>query len=204
MARVSFETHRSYLGQPGDPVAWTDQYTLSDSSADDLSGMSGFADYGARIYDIAPPSHIISARGFPTAFARRLRVMMFNLADYCRTLMTEFTAAGGKFQHMEFHAPGDLTRLREKVVINCPGYGARALWGDETVTPVRGQIGWLIPQPEVTYSLVYRGVLMLCITDQPAAVVSRRPPTASRRTRAPPARVTRVQCPRRSEPSRPR
>jgi glycine/D-amino acid oxidase-like deaminating enzyme len=91
--------------------------------------------------------------------------MMFNLADYGRALMAEFTAAGGTFQHMELHAPGDVTRLKEKVVINCPGYGARALWGDETVTPVRGQIGWLIPQPEVTYSLLYRDVIMLSRRD---------------------------------------
>jgi D-amino-acid oxidase len=82
MARISFETHRHYIGQPGDPVKWTDQYILSDASAadpdEDPFGSSGFADYHARLYDIAPPSRIISARGFPTAFARRLHVMMFN------------------------------------------------------------------------------------------------------------------------------
>jgi glycine/D-amino acid oxidase-like deaminating enzyme len=44
------------------------------------------------------------------------------------------------------------------VVINCPGYGARALWKDESIVPVRGQIGWLIPQPELTYGLYYRDV----------------------------------------------
>jgi D-amino-acid oxidase len=66
---------------------------------------------------------------------------------------------------MEFRAAGELTRLKEKVVINCPGYEARALWEDKTVTPVRGQIGWLIPQPEVTYSLLYRDVIMLSRRD---------------------------------------
>ena len=35
-------------------------------------------------------------------------------------------------------------------MINCPGYGARALWKDESIIPVRGQIAWLIPQREVT------------------------------------------------------
>lgn len=37
-------------------------------------------------------------------------------------------------------------------------YGARALWRDESVVPVRGQIAWLIPQPEVAYGLYYKGV----------------------------------------------
>jgi hypothetical protein len=33
-------------------------------------------------------------------------------------------------QRAESHTPSDLAALKEKVVINCPGYGARALWGD--------------------------------------------------------------------------
>ena len=45
------------------------------------------------------------------------------------------------------------------MVINCTGYGARALWKDETLTPVRGQIARLIPQPDVRYALIYRHVL---------------------------------------------
>ena len=52
-------------------------------------------------------------------------------------------------------------RLKEKVVINCPGYAARALWKDESVVPVRGQIAWLIPQPEVDYGVIYDGVNMV-------------------------------------------
>jgi len=51
------------------------------------------------------------------------------------------------------------------VVINCPGYGARALCRDESVTPVRGQIAWLIPQPEVDYGLYYHHVGMVSRRD---------------------------------------
>ncbi len=56
-------------------------------------------------------------------------------------------------------------RLPQKVVINCPGYGARALWKDETITPVRGQIAWLVPQPEVDYAVVYKTVSMISRRD---------------------------------------
>ncbi|MFZ5670866.1 MAG: FAD-dependent oxidoreductase [Pseudomonadota bacterium] len=48
--------------------------------------------------------------------------------------------------------------MRQKVIVNCTGYGARALWKDETIIPVRGQIAWLIPQEEVDYELYYRHV----------------------------------------------
>ena len=43
-------------------------------------------------------------------------------------------------------------------MINCPGYAARTLVGDASVTPVRGQIGWLIPQTEARYAVFAHGV----------------------------------------------
>ena len=58
----------------------------------------------------------------------------------------------------EFRSPSELSSLKQKVVINCTGYGARELWKDETIIPVRGQITWLAPQPEVTYGVTYRNV----------------------------------------------
>jgi glycine/D-amino acid oxidase-like deaminating enzyme len=79
--------------------------------------------------------------------------------------MSDFRAAGGKFVRLEFHSPADFAHLPERVVINCPGYGARALCKDESIVPVRGQIGWLIPQPEVNYGLNYNGVFVLSRRD---------------------------------------
>src|SRR5262249_43063439 len=65
----------------------------------------------------------------------------------------------------EFNTLADVARLKEKVVINCTGYGARALCNDESVVPVRGQIGWLIPQPEVNYGFFYNGIVVLSRRD---------------------------------------
>ena len=61
---------------------------------------------------------------------------------------------------MEMHPSG-----RQKVVINCTGYGARDLWKDDSIVPVRGQIAWLAPQPEVTYGVNYRAVQMIPRSD---------------------------------------
>jgi glycine/D-amino acid oxidase-like deaminating enzyme len=102
---------------------------------------------------------------FPTPYVRRASQLQFNVADYAHTLMTDFYAAGGKFERRAFHSPSELATLKEKVVINCPGYAARALWKDESVVPVRGQIGWLIPQPEVNYGFFYNGVSVLSRRD---------------------------------------
>ena len=169
MARTSFKRYRQYLGLPGTPVEWIDRYALSDEDPASTRGRYrsydtlGFADYEDRLRDISPGSRAVPAEAspFPTPYASRSSTLMFNIADYGHTLMTDFLAGGGRIQRMEFHEPGDLTRLKEKVVINCPGYGARSLWKDEAITPVRGQIAWLIPQPELTYGLFYRDVSIL-------------------------------------------
>jgi hypothetical protein len=36
--------------------------------------------------------------------------------------------------------------------VNCTGLGARTLFGDDTMFPVKGQLTVLIPQPEVDYA----------------------------------------------------
>ena len=41
----------------------------------------------------------------------------------------------------------------------------RALWADESIVPVRGQIAWLIPQPDVHYGVSYKNVDVLARRD---------------------------------------
>ncbi|HEY1612925.1 MAG TPA: FAD-dependent oxidoreductase [Rhizomicrobium sp.] len=172
MARISFKTYRSYLGLPGDPVEWTDRYYLNDAlpgatPSPPAPGALDFANYQDRVRDIMPKAEVLppGSTPFPAPVVRRATQMQFNIADYGHTLMSDFLAAGGTFRRAEFHAPSDLAALREKVVINCPGYGARELMKDESIVPVRGQIGWLIPQPEVHYGLYYDGVSVVARRD---------------------------------------
>ena len=172
MARAAFKTHRDYLGLPGTPVEWIDQYAVSDdtprhnTSSVNTGSSTGkpavdFASYARRIRDLTPNWRRVPADATPfkaTSVAHS-EIMVFNIADYGHTLMNDFFIAGGQFRRAEFQAPRQIAALRQKVVINCTGYGARALWKDETLVPVRGQIARLIPQPEVRYGLVYRSVL---------------------------------------------
>jgi D-amino-acid oxidase len=172
MARTAFKAHRDYLGLPGTPVEWIDQYSVSDETPrrHQASGQSSglgtppaldFAVYRHRIDDLVPKWRRVPADATPfkAASVARSEIMIFNISDYGHTLMNDFFIAGGQFRRAEFHAPWQIAALGKKVVINCTGYGARALWKDETLTPVRGQIARLIPQPDVRYGLVYRQVL---------------------------------------------
>jgi glycine/D-amino acid oxidase-like deaminating enzyme len=84
--------------------------------------------------------------------------MMFNLSEYARMLLADFHANGGKIEVREFHAPADFAALPEKTLINATGYGARGLFGDQSITPVRGQLARMIPDSTVNYGLYYKRV----------------------------------------------
>jgi D-amino-acid oxidase len=170
MARISFKRYRRYLGLPGTPVEWTDRYAVYDTPPDSIPDPAdplGFASYVDRIRDLTPRLELAPAGStpFPAPYVRRGSSMQFNVADYAHTLMADFLAAGGRVERREFHSPAEYAALPEKVVINCPGYGARALLKDESIVPVRGQIAWLIPQPEVNYGVYYDGVSVLSRRD---------------------------------------
>jgi glycine/D-amino acid oxidase-like deaminating enzyme len=176
MARISFHTYRSYLGLPGAPVEFQDRYYLWDDGppggAGDPpnqgdQGALDFASYSDRLRDINPATVPLDPAATPFAVkaVRRGVSLTFNIADYGHTLMSDFLAAGGRVVRREFHSPAELATLKEKVVINCPGYAARELWKDDSVVPVRGQIAWLIPQAEVSYGLVYDGVNVVARRD---------------------------------------
>jgi hypothetical protein len=120
-----------------------------------------------RIRDITPRGQELppGSHPFPTKTAERTSSMSFNIAGYSRQLLTDFLMDGGRIETMEFHTPADLGRLPQKTVINATGYGARALWKDESIVPVRGQIAWLIPQPDVNYGVIYKNVFILARRD---------------------------------------
>ena len=173
MARKSFHTYESYLGLAGNPVEWTDRYAVSDVSPAEVresrarADTLGFAHYQDRIADLTPRPQELAAgtHPFPTRYATRNSSLTFNIAGYARQLMTDFLIECGKIERVEFHTPAELNQIAQKVVINATGYGARALWNDESVVPVRGQIAWLVPQPEVNYGVVYKNVNMLSRRD---------------------------------------
>jgi D-amino-acid oxidase len=181
MARASFFYYQSFYGMPGSPVEWTDRWELGDQPRrlrpngrpdpnlrpDRPPPVHDFLHLDDRIADLTPAPIAMppGSHPFPTPYVMRSSSMTFNVADYSRQLLTDFLIAGGKIVTREFHSPQELTELPQKVIVNCPGYGGRALWSDESITPVRGQIAWLIPQEGAQYGLNYRGLSMLARRD---------------------------------------
>lgn len=185
MARFSWKSFRTMLGVAGDPVVFHDSYGLSDTPphrtehpADPAitasyattgrpQQQSEFGHYSDRLKDIVPGNIPLSAEENPFAapYATRTSQMHFNFASYGQILLAEFFARGGRFEQRDFHAPAELAGLKEKVVIHSTGYAARDLWQDKTMIPVRGQTGWLAPQPDAAYSIHYKNGLAMSKSD---------------------------------------
>lgn len=163
MTRASYKAHLGYLGLNGGAVRWIDHYYVPGGPAGPDLPEIAFAHYGGRVRDLTPRGAELPANAHPFAAegVRRGAQLVFDITELGHLLMSDFLMAGGRIAPREFHAPTELASLPEKAVINCTGYGARALWKDETVTPVRGQIGWLTPQLELDYSLYHGGVSMV-------------------------------------------
>ncbi len=187
MARYSWQTYRDYLGLPGNPIDFRDNYTLSDTPLDAADhapapsdtnkgtfattgapqSSAEFASYISRIADVTPAPELLAGADnpFPTAYAQRTPLMIYNFGAYAHLLLSEFYQAGGRIVIREFHSPADLADLPERVVINCPGYAARDWWNDKSLIPVRGQTSWLPPQPDALYALEYKGAAMISKSD---------------------------------------
>jgi glycine/D-amino acid oxidase-like deaminating enzyme len=167
MARDSYRSYQALLGLPGTPVEFYDSYFVADAEngarrhPDPTDQRPKFAELQRELIDDLIPGTREFAPGthpFGNRYLRRGTTMMFNLTSYSHLLVSDFLASGGKIEIVEFHSPQDLAALPERTLINATGYGARALFNDTSITPVRGQLARGIPQPEVAYGLFYRGV----------------------------------------------
>jgi len=95
--------------------------------------------------------------GFP--FVKQFSTMLIEPSIYLAALLRDFYIAGGRVVVKEFRSREEIMRLPEPVVFNCTGLGARALFDDQKLSPVRGQLEVLLPQPEVDYCYLSRGYM---------------------------------------------
>jgi glycine/D-amino acid oxidase-like deaminating enzyme len=87
-------------------------------------------------------------------FVRQFDTMIIEPPIYLAALMDEIRLAGEIIKVMELRDRGEIQKLPEKLVFNCTGLGAKALFNDEELVPLKGQLTILLPQPEVQYATV--------------------------------------------------
>lgn len=89
---------------------------------------------------------------FPLEKVVAFDTMYVETPRYLDRMMRDFRARGGQVEQRRFADAPAVATLTEPLVFNCTGIGARELFGDQELQPVRGQLAVLRPQPEVRYS----------------------------------------------------
>jgi D-amino-acid oxidase len=89
---------------------------------------------------------------FPVEHIVRFDTMYVETPRFMAQLSSEVLRGGSAIRIRRFEQLADLAALPEATIVNCTGIGARALIGDEELTPVRGQLVVLQPQDKVRYA----------------------------------------------------
>jgi hypothetical protein len=89
---------------------------------------------------------------FPTRFAIERPEMRIEPSIYLEALLHDVKVFGGQIVVRKFESPNELSALPENVIVNCTGLGAKALFGDPDLIPLKGQLTVLVAQPEIQYS----------------------------------------------------
>lgn len=151
-SRLAHREFQSYVG-PEYGVRWMETYTFSSGPVGrELAG-------GAELY---PETRYYSdsQRGFGFPFVRQFTSLMIEPQTYLRALLRDFYTAGGRVAVRELKTREEVAQLPERVVFNCTGLGARALFGDQGMASMRGQIEVLLPQPELDYCYLANSLYM--------------------------------------------
>ncbi|HCQ98133.1 MAG TPA: hypothetical protein DIU48_01845 [Acidobacteria bacterium] len=156
-------------------ISWLDSYStmealpstesaeerVPDGFADDPEDRDGDArlDVVSETYSAELPTYLRSDREilypgehpFQTPYASRRSSIRIEPSIYLDAMAREFHLLGGRVVIRKFDTPRDLMSVSESVIVNCTGLGSLDLFNDEELIPVKGQLTFLVPQPEVNY-----------------------------------------------------
>ena len=135
-------------------VRWIDTFELYRNEASIERELPGGNDLYPQIEIHRDPEHYF---GFP--YAKQFSTMLIEPQTYLNALLRDFYIAGGRVVVKEFRSREEIMRLSEPVIFNCTGLGARALFNDQKLGPVRGQLEILLPQPEIDYCYLSTGYM---------------------------------------------
>ena len=93
----------------------------------------------------------------PAAYAVRFPGLRIEPSIYLDAMLRDVALFGGRIVIRRFDAVRDLLSIDEPVLVNCTGLGARDLFGDPELIPLKGQLTVLVPQAEVDYATIGAG-----------------------------------------------
>ena len=91
---------------------------------------------------------------FTTQGALRTESLMIEPERFLSAVHADVVASGGRVVRREFASLHDVLAVPEPLIVNCTGLGARALFGDDTLEPIKGELALLDHQPAIDYAVV--------------------------------------------------
>ena len=144
-------------------IRWLPNYLMGQQPVSN----GGLHSFDSPIRDLMPEMRYLepSENPFPFPSVLQFDTMLIEPNRYLPAMMDDFRIAGGQIKVRELRNLAELQTLPERVIVNCTGLGAKALFGDEELTPVKGQLTILLPQPEIDYCTLAEEVYMFPRSD---------------------------------------
>jgi glycine/D-amino acid oxidase-like deaminating enzyme len=163
--RVSHHAQTN-LGGADYGIRWVENYFLGIDPFDEDGGIPFLADLFPYFQKLQPDEH-----PFPVPHVWALVTMHVDPAVFLRRLTNDFYQAGGRIVMRDFRDRSEVLALEEPVIFNCTGLGAKALFGDDELTPVKGQLVFLPPDLDVDYAKIGGGNELLYMFSRSDAIV---------------------------------
>lgn len=147
------------LNLPRYGIRWLPNYFLSERPFPDYetwAERNPIADLYKEYRVLEPREH-----PFPVPHVQVFTTMLIEPPIFLSEVVRELRLAGGKTVIREFTDVKQVLALPQRTIVNCTGLGAKELFGDEELMPVKGQLSFLVPQPEVDYMTIGAGNLYM-------------------------------------------
>ena len=162
-AQYAYTRYQIMIG-PRYRIRWMRNYYLSNEAWIE----TGYSGLQSPLRAMMPELRDLTPREHPfTGYThvRQYDTMIVEPPVYLPAMIDDVRRAGGVVRVGEIHDISQLQQLPEKLVFNCTGLGARDLFHDEELQPIRGQLTFLLPQPEVQYATIFNGLYMFSRSD---------------------------------------
>lgn len=150
-ARISHHAYQNLSGA-NYGIRFIENYYLGNRPLETSYYLREMPELFTSIADLEPHEH-----PFPVEYVKRTVTMIIEPATFLRKVRDDFYRAGGKFVVRNFKNLDEILALGENTVFNCSGLGAKALFGDDELVPIKGQLVFIPPDPAVDFLTVGGG-----------------------------------------------
>jgi glycine/D-amino acid oxidase-like deaminating enzyme len=148
--RLSFIAFQALVGSRRYPVRWMTNYYVDEAVDPLLASNSPIRSMVMNRTEFPVGEHPFPSKAH-AIFS--YDTMMIDPAPYLDALMEDVRRLGGSFVIRKLADRAEALALPESAIVNCTGLGARDLFGDRDLGPIKGQLTILLPQPEIDYAV---------------------------------------------------